>query len=344
MFRFAHPEWLYALLMIPVMVLLFMLNRALRNKTLQKLGDKNLLQEMMPGYTPVRPLVRFVLLMLAVGFLIVALARPQVGSKLTQVKRKGIELFIALDVSNSMLAQDVQPSRLERAKQAVARLADKLSNDRIGLLVFAGSPYIQVPVTTDYVSIKQFLDGIHPGMVPVQGTAIGAAIRLAASSFDPQSGLKKAIAIITDGENHEDDAVEAAREAAEKGIVVFVIGVGTPSGAPIPLPGGDQQNFLKDQSGQVVVTRLDEALLNQIAAAGNGTYIRATALRFGLEEILTKIDEMDRKEYKAQIYSEYDDQFMYPAGLALFFLLFELFLQDRRNPWLRKFNLFRLKL
>jgi len=292
----------------------------------------------------VRPLIRFIFLMLAMGFLIVALARPQFGSKLTEVKRKGIELFIALDVSNSMLAQDVQPSRLERAKQAVARLADKLSNDRIGLLVFAGSPYIQVPVTTDYVSLKQFLDGIQPGMVPVQGTAIGAAIRLAASSFDPESGLKKAIVIITDGENHEDDAIEAAREAAEKGITVFVIGVGTPSGAPIPLPGSDQQNFLKDKSGQVVVTRLDEALLNQIAAAGNGTYIRATSLRFGLEEIIAKIDEMDRKEYKAQMYSEYDDQFMYPAGLALFFLLLELFLQDKRNPLLQKFNLFRFNI
>lgn len=344
MFRFAHSEWLYALLIIPAMVLLFILNRAMRKKTLLKLGDQNLLQEMMPGYTPVRPLIRFVMFMLAIGFLIVALARPQFGSKLTEVKRKGIELFIALDVSNSMLAQDVQPSRLERAKQAVGRLADKLSNDRIGLLIFAGSSYIQVPVTADYVSIKQFLDGIQPSMIPVQGTAIGSAIRLAASSFDPQSGLKKVIVIITDGENHEDNAIEAARDAAEKGIIVFVIGVGTPSGAPIPLPGGGQQNFLKDKSGQVVVTKLDEGLLNQIAAAGNGTYIRATTLRFGLEEIIAKINEIDRKEYQAQMYSEYDDQFMYPTGLALFFLLLELLLQDRRNLWLQKFNLFRLKL
>lgn len=344
MFRFANPEWLYALLVVPGMVLLFFINRTIRNHAIQKLGDQDLLSGMMPGYTPVRPLIRFLLLMLSLVFLILALARPQFGSKLTEVKRKGIELFIALDVSNSMLAQDLQPSRLERAKQAVARLVDKLNNDRIGLLIFAGSPYIQVPVTTDYVSVKQFLDVIHPRMVQVQGTAIGSAIRMAASSFDPQSELKKAIVIITDGENHEDDAVEAAREAFEKGITIFVIGVGSPSGAPIPVPGGGSQDFLKDKSGQVVVTRLNEALLNQVAAAGNGVYIRATAVRFGLDEVISKIEEMDRKEYKAQMYSEYDDQFIYPASVALFLLLLELFLHDRRNPWLQKFSLFRLKL
>jgi len=344
MFRFASPHWLYALFVIVLIAVVFLYSRRLRRKNLRAMGNQEMMDSLMPEYSASRPVIRFVLLMLAATCVILALARPQFGSKLTQVKRKGIEMIIALDVSNSMLAEDIQPNRLERAKQAISQLVDRLGNDRIGLIVFAGAAYTQVPVTTDYVSVKQFLESIHPDMIPTQGTAIGAAIRLATSSFDPRSELKKAIIVISDGENHEDDAVEAAKQAYEKGIVVHTIGLGSPSGAPIPIPGQGPQSFMKDKSGQVVITKLDESLLNQVAAEGRGTYIRATNTRLGLNEIFEQLSSMGKKVYQAKIYSDYDDKFAVPVSLACFFLFLDLVMSDRKSKWLNKFRLFRLKL
>lgn len=344
MFRFFVPEWLYMLGIIPLLMLLFWWTGKRRRKALGRFGDPTLVNGMISGFSLARIRFRYVLWLIALAAMIIALARPQFGTRLVEAKRKGVEIMIALDVSNSMLATDIQPSRLERAKQAISTLLDQMQNDRIGLIVFAGTSYIQVPITTDYVSVRMFLDAVKPDMIPSQGTAIGAAIRQAIGSFPPNSELAKAIIVISDGENHEDDAVEAAKEAAEKGITVHTIGLGNPNGSPIPMPGGGQNDFLKDRDGQVVITKLNEELLTQVAAAGNGTYLRATNMRMGLNEIFRQISGMEKKVYESRIYADYDDKFMIPAVIALICLLLDLTLAERNNPWLSKFNIFKLKI
>jgi Ca-activated chloride channel family protein len=343
MFRFLYPEWLYALGIIPVLIGVFLFSRFNHKRALEKLGDPAMIGKITVGYSSSRLTIRFLLVLLTISFLILSLARPQYGTRLTEVKRRGVEIMIALDVSNSMLATDIQPNRLERAKQAISALLDQMKNDRIGLIVFAGTSYIQVPITTDYVSVRMFLDAIRPDMIPSQGTAIGAAIRQAVSSFPPNSELERAIIIISDGENHEDDAVDAAKDANKNGITVHTIGLGNPNGSPIPLPGGGENNFLKDQDGQVVISRLNEELLNQVAVAGEGTYIRASNTRLGLNELFNQISGMEKKMYESKVYTDYDEKFMIPAMLALICLLLDMMMMDRTNKWLARWNLFKLK-
>jgi Ca-activated chloride channel family protein len=229
---------------------------------------------------------------------------------------------------------------LERAKQSISRLVDKLSDDRLGLIVFAGDAYIQLPITNDYISAKMFLSSINPGVVPKQGTAIGSAINLAASSFSPQSETSKVIVVLSDGENHEDDPVEAAKKAADQGVYVYAIGIGSPQGAPIPLSADTQNSFWKDKDGNVVVSKLDEETLSKVAAAGNGKYIRATNSQFGLLPLFDDINKMQKTEMKEKIYSEYDDQFQYLFGSAFILLLLEFLILERKNKWLTKLNLF----
>src|SRR5665647_1724213 len=272
-FRFAHPEYLYFLLVIPVFMVFFILTRMYRRRSLRIFGDHALIVQLMPSVSTARPIIKFILWMLALYFIITALAQPQFGSKLLTSKRKGVELIIALDVSNSMMAEDIKPNRLERAKRAIAKLTERLRDDKLGLIVFAGQAYVQLPITTDYVSAKLFLDAINTSIVPEQGTAIGAAIDMATKSFSPNFVGSKAVIVITDGENHEDDAVGAAKNALEKKIVVHTIGMGLPQGAPIPMGPGGSSDFLKDKNNNVVVTKLDENMLTQIATAGGGTYI-----------------------------------------------------------------------
>jgi Ca-activated chloride channel homolog len=341
MFRFSHPEYLYFLFLIPIIIGLFWFATILQKRAINRFGNLETLKQLMPGASLHRGWLKIIIFSTAIIFIIIGLAGPQFGSKLTEVKRKGIELIVALDVSNSMMAQDIQPNRLERAKQAISKLVDKLSNDRLGLIVFAGDAYVQLPITNDYISAKMFLSSISPGIVPKQGTAIGTAINLAASSFSPQSETSKVIVVISDGENHEDDPVEVAKKAAEQGIFVYTIGIGSPQGSPIPASTQDNQtSFWKDKDGNVVVSKLDEETLSKIAVAGNGKYIRATNTQIGLLPLFDEINKMQKTEMKEKVYSDYDDQFQFLFAIALFLLLLEFVILERKNKWLTKLNLF----
>jgi Ca-activated chloride channel family protein len=341
MFRFGNINNLYFLIAIPVLLVLLVFVVYRKRKDLNRFGDREIIAQLMPEASSGRPVIKYVIQILAVIALIIGIARPQFGSKLREVKREGVEIIIALDVSNSMLAEDIQPNRLERAKQAIAKLVDQMVNDKIGLIVFAGNAYIQMPITTDYVSAKMFLSTISPEIVPVQGTAIGSAIELGTKSFTPMAESSKALIVITDGENHEDDAVQAAQLAAEKGIKVHTIGIGLPEGAPIPVtnPSG-QKTYLKDRDGNIVVSKLNERMLQQIAAAGNGVYIRSTDTRLGLNTVFDEINKMEKQEMDVRIYSDYDERFQYAFGLALILLLADLFILERKNRWLSKIKLF----
>ncbi|HOP03169.1 MAG TPA: VWA domain-containing protein [Tenuifilaceae bacterium] len=340
MFRFSNPENLYFLAIIPIFLGLFIFAIYSQKRRLSIFGNPDLLKQLMPLASIRRGWFKVIILLLAITFAVFGLAGPQFGSKLTEVKRKGIELIIALDVSNSMLAQDIQPNRIERAKQAISRLVDQLTSDRIGLIVFAGDAYVQLPVTNDYVSAKMFLSSISPGMVGKQGTAMGKAIDLAASSFSPQEETKKVIVVISDGENHEDDPVEAAKKAAEKGIVVHAIGIGSQQGAPIPVSLRRTSDFLKDKDDNVVVTKLDEEMLSQVAVTTGGKYVRATNTQLGLLPLFDEINRLERAELKEKVYSEYDDQFQYLFAVAILLLVIDFFVLERKNRWVKRINLF----
>ncbi len=344
MFQFDHSELLFLLSVIPLIVLLNWFSNKRRKKLLQDFGDLEIIEQLMPDRSKSRPVVKLILFLSALFFFILGLAGPQFGTKMRETKRKGVEIIIALDVSNSMLAEDIQPNRLERAKQSISKLVDQLRNDKIGLIVFAGEAFTQLPITTDYVSAKMFLSNITPNIVSVPGTAIGSAINLATKSFTPEGKSDKAIIIITDGENHEDDAVGAATSAREKGIFVHTIGIGLPKGAPIPIESGkNQKNYLKDNEGNVVISKLNEVLLQQIATAGSGIYIRATNTQIGLNTIFDEISKMNKTEYKAKRYSEYEDQFQWPIGIAILLLIIEMLVLERRTKLFHKIHLFQVK-
>ena len=341
MFRFGNIEYLFFLIAIPVLLVLLIYIIYKKKKDLNRFGDKDIINQLMPESSHSRPVIKYIIQLLALLALIIGIARPQFGSKLREIKREGVEIIIALDVSNSMLAEDIQPNRLERAKQAISKLVDQLVNDKIGLIVFAGDAYIQMPITTDYVSAKMFLSTINPDIVPIQGTAIGKAIELGTRSFTPLAESSKALIIITDGENHEDDAIQAAQLATEKGIKVHTIGIGLPEGAPVPVLNPDgQKSYKKDRDGNIVVSKLNEKMLRQIAAAGNGVYIRSTDSRVGLNTVFDEINKMEKQEMDVRIYSDYDERFQYIFGLALILLLADLFILERKNRWLSKIKLF----
>ena len=341
MFRFGNSEYLWGLLIIPLFVLFFIWSRLSRKRALKRFGKLEILKQLMPYVSGSRPGFKFFLLMLALAFFIVGTARPQFGSKLKNVKREGVELIIALDVSNSMMSEDIQPNRLERAKRAISRLVDRLKDDKIGLIVFAGDAYTQLPITTDYNSAKLFLNSISTQIVPKQGTAIGSAIDLASKSFTQNGEANKAIIVITDGENHEDDAVTAAKNATDKGIIVHTIGMGLPQGSPIPVLRNGQKEYLKDRDGNVVITKLDEQTLEKIASAGTGIYIRANNAQIGLDTLFDEINKMQKEEVESRVYSEYDDQFQYLFAVGILLLLFEFVILERKNRYLKNIKLFR---
>ncbi|MBQ9172936.1 MAG: VWA domain-containing protein [Bacteroidales bacterium] len=324
---FAQPQYLVLLLLIPVVFLLYGLKRYRRNVRVRKFGDEALTNALMPSYSRSKGWVRVILFCLAFFFLVVGISRPQIGAKLSEHKARGAEVIVVLDVSNSMLAQDYSPNRLERAKLAISRLSDRLQEDRIGLILFAGTSFVQLPITTDYVSAKMFLGNISTESVPVQGTAIGEAITTAIRSFSAQSEKSRAIVVITDGENHEDDPVEAATQAAQMGIKVYTIGVGSAQGQPIPMNG----ELLKDRDGNIVVTKLDEKTLQDIAQAGGGAYIHAGNEEFGLNPIIDDIRKMEAEEFNSVQFEEYNEQFMYFLGAALFFLILEMLVGERKS-------------
>jgi len=338
MFRFANPEYFYLLFTLPVLTVIYIYAVVTRKKAIKKYGDPVLIAHLMPEVSTKRQHLKFWALLIAISVLVIVIAGPQFGSKLETVKRQGVEIMICLDVSNSMLSEDVTPNRLERAKQMLSRLTDSFTDDKVGLIVFAGEAFTQLPITSDYISAKMFLSSINPSMVSTQGTAIGAAINLALRSFTPSEISNKTILIITDGENHEDDAVKAALSAAERNIKVNVVGIGTPQGAPIPVGGFN--NFLKDADGNVVVTRLNEQMCQDITAAGKGIYVRADNTNTALRSLQNEIDEMDKAELDSKIYSEFDEHFHIFAWIVLVLLLIELIILERKNRIFSKVKLF----
>lgn len=344
MFRFENPEYLYGLVLLPVLLLFFWITGKKRKKALTQLGELNIIAGLMPAISYSRPKFKNLFLLLAFTFLILALANPQIGSKLETVKRKGVEIMIAIDVSNSMLAEDIKPNRLERAKRAISQLVKKLYNDKLGLVVFAGDAFIQLPITTDYAAARMFLESVNTNIVPVQGTAIGKAIDIATESFSEDQTKNKALIIITDGENHEDDAIEMATKAAEKGIIVHTIGMGLPQGAPIPVYNRNgQKDFRKDNQGNVVVTKLNEPMLQNISAAGTGMYVRANNAQTGLEMLYEKINEMEKEEFESKVYADYEDRFQLLVMLALCCLFIEFIILPRKNKILSKIDLFKFR-
>jgi Ca-activated chloride channel family protein len=343
LFRFANPDLLYLLLLLPVIVFLYIINEIRKKRALKRFGNIELIGSLVPEMSKTRPLIKFIFQSIAFIAAVIMLSRPQFGSKLEDIKKQGVEVIIALDVSNSMLAEDIQPDRLTRAKQAISRLVDDLSNDKIGLIVFAGDAYTQIPVTTDYISAKMFLSTINPDMVPKQGTAIGAAINLGIRSFSPGEGQSKALIIITDGENHEDDPVSSAEEAAKAGIVIHTIGIGSTEGVPVKVAINGKKDFLKDVDGNTVISKLDEEILKKVAVSANGSYVRASNSNIGLDEIFGEIRKMKDQELDSTMYTEYNDQFQIFAALALFLLFFDFLIMERKNRKLADIRLFKFK-
>ena len=326
MLIFANHQYLLLLVLVPLLPLLYGLARAFRKQRIGKFGDPELVNALMPSWSGAKGWVRLVLFDLAFLCFVIGLARPQMGAKLQEKETKGAEIMICLDVSNSMLAKDYSPNRLERAKLAISRITDKLQGDRIGLIIFAGTSFVQLPITNDYVSAKMFLGSISTESIPVQGTAIGDAVLTAARGFSAQSEKSRAIIVITDGENHEDDPVDAAKQAADLGIKVYTRGVGSLRGEPIPMDG----DLLKDKDGNIVVTHLDEGTLRRMAEVGGGAYVHAGNEEFGLNPIINDINRMEEEYFKSMVFEEYDELYMYFFAVALALLVIEMLIGSRR--------------
>jgi Ca-activated chloride channel family protein len=341
MFRFEDPIYLYALLLIPVLALIRWWMVIRQRKQLRRFGDMELVRQLMPDVSRYRPLVKFCLLLTALALLIVLLARPQMGTRISHEKRTGIETIIALDISNSMLAEDVAPSRLDRAKMMVENLVDNFTNDKIGLIVFAGEAFVQLPITSDFVSAKMFLSSIEPSMIETQGTDIAAAVTMATHSFTQEEGVGKAIIVITDGEDHEGGAMEAAQEAKDNGMRVYMLGVGSTKGAPIPIAGSN--DYMKDNTGETVMSALNEDMCKQIAQAGGGAYIHVENNSNAQEQLNHELDKLAKKEISSTVYSDYDEQFQAVGIIVLLLLIAEICILEIKNQRLSKLHLFRRK-
>ena len=339
MFRFENPLYLYFLIAIPLLALLFYYSEYRRRKRIKKYGDPALLKELMIDVSWLRPQIKIWLALLALASLIIAAARPQFGTKIDTTERNGIEAIIAMDVSNSMLANDVRPSRLEKSKMLVSNMVDEMTNDKVGLVVYAGQAFVQLPITNDYVSAKMFLEGIDPSMINMQGTDIAAAIDLAAKSFTQRKDVSRAIFLITDGEDNEGGAVDAAKAAAKQGIHVYVLGVGSPEGAHVPSPGTTQ--YFIDEQGNPIVSRLSEDMCRQISRAGNGAYIYVDNSSSAQRELSKYVDKLAKAKLESQVYSEFDEQYQGFLILALVFLIADVCLLERKNHLLKKFHLFK---
>ena len=330
---------LWWLITIPVFVIAYIIYTKRKSRQLAEFGDPELMAQLMPDASKSRPVWKFSLLIAALVLLTVAAARPQYGQKEKIVKRQGIEVMVALDISNSMLAEDVVPNRLDRAKQMLSKMIDNMVDDKVGLVVFAGEAFTQLPITCDYVSAKMFLNTITPNLIQTQGTAIGAALQTAITSFGAQeSEAGRAIILITDGENHEDDAIAAAKQAQELGIQVFVIGIGKLEGSPIPKPGTN--DYFKDRSGQVVVSRLNEEMCQQIAQAGNGAYVRCDNTNTAMRALQQELERIANSELESTVYADYNEQYQSFVLIALLLLVIEFFILSRKNHRLTRMDLF----
>ena len=336
MFRFANPHLLWLLLVVPVMVIAFAILLRLRKRNLSHFGNIEVVKSLLRDVSSWRVRTKFVLFVTAFSALVLAAARPQFGAKLREEKREGVEMMFVVDVSNSMLAEDFSPNRLDRTRYAIDKLFASLNQDRVGVIVFAGEAKVQLPITTDYRMARNFAKRLSPSLVEVQGTDVSDAIDLASLSFSQRESASRVMILITDGEAHDADALAAAERAAERGIRIFAIGIGSPQGAPIKIGG----EFIKDEKGEMVVSRLNEELLQQITEKGNGAYIRASNAEFGLSEIVSEIEKMEKSELSTLRFDEYNEQFYWILWVVLGLLLVESLLLDRRNPRLRKFNIF----
>lgn len=336
MFRFANPHLLWLLLVVPVMVIAFAILLRLRRRNLRHFGNIEVVKSLLRDVSSWRIYAKFTLFALAYVALIFAAARPQFGAKLREEKREGVEMMFVVDVSNSMLAEDFTPNRLDRTRYAIDKLFASLNQDRVGVVVFAGEAKVQLPITTDYRMARNFTKRLSPSLVDVQGTDVSSAIDLASLSFSQREGASRVMILITDGEAHDAGAVAAAERAAERGIRIFAIGIGSPQGAPIKING----EFIKDERGEMVVSRLNESLLQEIAEKGNGAYVRASNAEFGLSDIVGEIEKMEKSELSTLRFDEYNEQFFWVLWVALTLLLMEGLLLDRRNPRFRKFNIF----
>jgi Ca-activated chloride channel family protein len=340
MIRFANIELLYGLAVIPVLVGLFILFARLRRRSRKKFGEETILDRLAEGGSRSKRTWKFILTVTALGLVIVAMARPQIGTRLEEVKQEGVDIFIALDVSLSMKAEDIKPNRLEKAKFEIRNLIGRLAGDRIGLIVFAGDAFTQFPLTTDYSAANLFLDIVDVDAVPVPGTAIGRAIEKAMESFDPKESTTKVIVIITDGENTDGDAIESATEAAKQGTLIYTIGLGSPTGAPIPIynASGQQVDFKRDRTGGVVVTKLDEASLERIAEIGKGKYFRGTNAQDELDEIYKNINSLQKREFGVKQFTDYEDRFQFFLVPALLLIVVDALLSEKKLKWLVRWN------
>jgi Ca-activated chloride channel family protein len=339
--RLDHPYFLYALIFVPVLVICFFLAERWKRNALKSFGDTRVIRNLFPDASESKRIWKFTFFLAAFTLLVGTMINLQTGGKLEAVTRKGADLMICLDVSNSMKAEDLSPNRLERSKQAIEKLIDQLEGDRIGIIVFGGDAYVQLPITTDYAAAKMFLGSISTDMVPTQGTAIGKAIDKAVESFGKDEGKNKAIVIITDGENHEDDAVRAAAAAAEKNITIHTIGMGSLAGAPIPIYKGNvQDGFRKDKDGNTIVTKMNEPMLQELAMTGNGIYVRATNADAGLNNVLDAINKLEKKQFESKMYADFDDHFQAFTIVALILLVIDSFMSERKSWIYKALNLF----
>jgi len=343
MLKYEHIEYLNLLFGIPVLILAILLYSKWKTKALALFGDSKLVTELMPSFSKGRTQIKNIFTVLIFILLILGIANPQVGTKMEEVKREGVDLMIAIDLSNSMLAEDIKPNRLERAKLAISRLIDKLEGDRIGLIVFAGEAYVQLPITTDYSAAKLFLSTVNTNIVPTQGTEIAKAIDLSVNSFDMKNTQNKAIIIITDGESHDEKAIESAQQANELGIFIHTLGMGLSKGGPIPIYNkyGNRTGYRKDRDGKTVVSKLNEDLLQKIASSGKGAYVRANNSKAGLSTLFVEINKMEKKEIGTMIFTEYKDRFQLFIGAALFLLFLDLVLLVRKNKWSNRINFYK---
>lgn len=338
MFRFENPAFLYLLIIIPVIIVIRLLEMRKRKLKLKKFGDLSLLKQLMPDVSSSRKSLKFWLMIAALALLIVMLARPQMGTKISQEKRKGIEVIISLDISNSMRAEDVVPSRLDKSKMLVENMVDNFTNDKVGLVVFAGDAFIQLPITSDYVSAKMFLQNTDPSLIATQGTDLAGAIELSSKSFTQQDKVERAILIITDGEDHEGGAIEAAEKARKNGIRVFVLGVGSTKGSPVPDGNG---GYMKDNSGQEVISALNEEMCKQVAQAGGGAYIHVDNTSLAQRQLNDELTKLQKGDISSVVYSEYDEQFQAVGILVLILLIIEMLILERKNPFFKKIKLFK---
>jgi Ca-activated chloride channel family protein len=344
MFRFEHTYFLWGLALVPAILLLYFMYRRWQKKARERFGEEGRMQQLIPNRSQLKANIKFYLVLFAFIFIVIGLANPQIGTKQENVKAEGLEIMVAIDVSNSMMAQDLSPDRLTAAKLAMERLIEKLKSDRIGMIVFAGEAYIQLPLTSDYSAAKLFLQTIDNNIVPTQGTAIGAAIDLAINSFPKEEAKNRALIILTDGENHEDDAIASAEKARKAGIRVFTVGMGSPSGAPIPVFRNGQQNgFRQDNDGNTVVSSLNEEMLQEIAMAGDGQYFRATNSGAGIPQIMQELSGIEKKEYDSKIFTDFEDRYQIFFGIAFFLLFIEVILSERKPKWIEKVKLFEEK-